>query len=175
MITDGFLEYLRAERRYSENTVSSYGRDVRRFLSDSGIDEAEFDPALVSADDVRRWIISLSEAGMSASSVNRMTSSLRALFRWLRKKGMVVGDPFLRVNHLKTPNHLPSYIPESQMHTVMDEVEEEFASDDFTEMTGALIIIVFYSTGIRLAELAGIRLGDFSSDFRELKIHGKGG
>jgi integrase/recombinase XerC len=57
----------------------------------------------------------------------------------------------------------------------MDEMEEEFASDNFTEMTGALIIIVFYSTGIRLAELAGIRLGDFSSDFRELKIHGKGG
>lgn len=173
MIIDRFLTYIRAEKRYSENTVLGYGRDIRRFFADTKIDEATFDPALVTADDIRGWIMSLSESGLAPSSVNRMMSSLRSFFRWLRKTGAVTKDPFLRIGYLRVPSRLPGYITESKMDDVVADAERT-EDDSFKARRNSLIIVLFYSTGIRLAELLDIRLRDFSDNFRELRIRGKG-
>ena len=173
MVIDRFLTYIRAEKRYSENTALSYERDIRRFFADTGIDEQAFDAALITTDDIRRWIVSLSEGGLSPASVNRMTSSLRSFFRWLRKTGAVTKDPFLRVGYQREPARLPGYITEAKMDEVVMDVEQS-AGDSFEARRNALIIVLFYSTGMRLAELLDIRLNDFSDNFRELRIRGKG-
>ncbi len=193
-----FVIHLRAERRYSEHTVQGYEHDVRRFVVDTLIaagtlpdrplhrgapceqqEEQQavenFDFRDVTPDDIRNWIVRLSEREkLSPSSVNRMTCSLRAMFRYLRKTGEVVKDPFLRIGFQKAPVRLPNYIPESKMEGVVAELEAESETDDFLLQRDSLVVLLFYSTGIRLAELAGIRLCDFSSDLRELKVHGKG-
>lgn len=175
MVIERFLTYLRAERRYSENTAINYERDLRRFFADTGIDEASFDPTLVTADDIRAWIVSLTESGLSPASVNRMTSALRSLFRWMRKTGQVATDPFLRIASQKLPSRLPGYIPEAKMDEVIALVESEADGEgDFQSRRNALIITLFYSTGIRLAELLDIRMSDFSDNFGELKVRGKG-
>ena len=173
MVIDRFLTYIRAEKRYSENTAQSYGRDIRRFFADTGLDEQSFDPELVTPDDIREWIVSLTEAGLSPVSVNRMTSSLRSFFRWLRKTGAVTKDPFLRIGFQRTPSKLPGYITEAKMDEVVEDVER---GDDgsFEAQRNSLIIVMFYSTGMRLAELLDVRLTDFSDNFRELRIRGKG-
>lgn len=173
IMVEKFIAYIRAEKRYSENTAAAYERDIRRFLADTGIDPEQFDPAQITSDDIRDWIVSLSESGLSATSVNRMTSSLRALFGWLRKTGAVTGDPFLRIGFQRTPSRLPAFVPEAKMEQVVDAAGEETAGD-FESQRNALIILLFYSTGIRLAELLNIRLNDFSSGFRELRVRGKG-
>ncbi len=169
-MVERFLTYIRAERRYSEATAIAYGRDIRRFLENLKIDECAFDPGLVTSDDIRQWIISLTESGLSAASVNRMVSSLRAFFRWMRKTGVVEGDPFLRIGQQRTPSKLPSYVPEGQMRALI----EQPAVDTFEGKRNALIIMLFYATGVRLAELAGIRCSDFSDGYSELRIVGKG-
>lgn len=175
MVIDRFLTYIRAEKRYAENTAQSYERDLRRFFADTGIDEAAFDPALVTADDIRMWIVSLTEAGLSPVSVNRMTSSLRSFFRWLRKTGAVTRDPFLRIGFQRTPSKLPGYITEAKMDEVVVDVERQQEQDgSFEAQRNALIVVLFYSTGMRLAELLDVRLDDFSDNFRELRIRGKG-
>lgn len=171
MIVEKFIAYIRAEKRYSENTAAAYERDIRRFLTDTGIDPEQF--ALITPDDIRKWIVSLSEGGLSPTSVNRMTSSLRSLFRWLRKTGAVTGDPFLRIGFQRTPSRLPGYISETKMEQVVSAAGGEVA-DDFESQRNALIILLFYSTGMRLAELLDIKMNDFSSGFRELKVRGKG-
>lgn len=173
MIVERFIAYIRSEKRYSENTVAAYERDFRRFLADTGIDPEEFDPALITSDDIRKWIVSLSESGLSATSVNRMTSSLRSLFHWLRKTGAIKGDPFLRIGFQRTPTRLPAYIPEAKMEEVVSEAGG-CSADDFESQRNALIILLFYTTGMRLAELLDIKLTDFSYGFRELKVCGKG-
>lgn len=165
-----FLTYIRAERRYSEATAVAYRRDIKRFLQFLNIDEQNFDPRLTTPDDIRKWIINLTESGLSASSVNRMTSSLRAFFRWLRKTGIVEGDPFLRIGQQRTPSKLPSYVPEAQMRALV----EQPAAENFITERNALIITLFYATGMRLAELAGVRRSDFSEGYGEVRIVGKG-
>ena len=109
---DEFLTYLRAERRYSELTVKAYGDDIRRFARFCTRDGAEpFDPARVTADDLRAWIVSLGGTEkMAARSINRKISSVKAYFRYLRKQRIVESDLFAHITALKTPQLLPSFV-----------------------------------------------------------------
>lgn len=187
MITDKFLTYLRAERRYSEHTVEAYANDIAQFLGFLGVGDAaaagmpadsespSFDPAAVTTDDIREWILDLSGRGLSATSVNRKTSSLRSFFRYLRKTGAVGTDPFRGIGYRRTPTQLPGFITESAMGEILADLEAGFASDDYSVRRDALLILLFYTTGLRLSELHAVRLGDFSDGYSELKVMGKGG
>jgi integrase/recombinase XerC len=174
---EGFVTYLEAERRYSPLTVRNYRRDVEGFIAftvERG-DVAEFHPARVTTDDIREWIVSLSEScRLSPASINRELSSVRAYFRWLRATGVVEKDPFARIRNLKTPKRLPVWIPEKQMAEITARLLEECASEDAVVRRDALIILLFYSCGIRLAELAGLGADDFAPDSNTLRVHGKG-
>ena len=99
---EGFLTYLRSEKRYSELTVRAYGDDIRQFvLFCCGVtapptpeEEADilrsFDPTLSEGNDLRSWIMHLTGTkNLSARSVNRKISSVKSLYRYLRKKGIV--------------------------------------------------------------------------------------
>ena len=205
---ENFLNYLRAEKRYSELTIRAYGNDIRQFIAFCGADEMTFEPESVTSDDVRAWIISLSEAsqvvprqgavtakrnvqegpmeeaktvskkkssarvGMKGVSVNRKISSLRAFYHFLQREGQCVQDPTRRIHNLKTPTNIPVFVEESRMGRIV-EYEKE-CSDSFISKRNALIVLFFYATGIRLAELVDIRIEDFSSGFERLKVRGKG-
>jgi integrase/recombinase XerC len=172
---DAFTTYLEAERRYSPLTVQAYRRDIGKFFEYLGVTDDEFRPALVSTDDIREWIVSLSESGrLSASSINREVSSVRSFFRWLRASGVVEKNPFLKIKALKTPKRLPVWIPEKKMEDITSYLVEQCASEDVWRRRDALIVLLFYSCGIRLAELTGIEIGDIATDFRSLRVHGKG-
>lgn len=183
MLTERFITYLRAEKRYSELTVGAYAQDIAEFSGfclrgkdgESKEQPAEPDFARVTPDDIRAWIVQLSDdQKLKPSSVNRKLSALRSLFRWLRKEGLVTRDPFLRIGFLKTPKALPVYVPEGKMQRVVEGLGEHAAPEDFTAVRNRLIVLLFYSTGIRLAELVSVDLADFSPGFKELKIRGKG-
>lgn len=172
---DGFITYLEAERRYSPGTVANYRRDVEKFFEYLGATETEFRPALVTTDDIRGWIVSLSEdRKLSPASVNREVSSVRSFFRWLRATGIVDNNPFLKIKTLKTPKRLPVWIPEKKMEEITTYLLEQCGSGDLWQRRNALIVLLFYSCGIRLAELTGIRTDDIADDFRSLRVHGKG-
>ncbi len=171
-----FLAYLAAERRYSPLTVSGYARDIERFLAHLGIAPDDFRPALVAADDIRSWIVSMGETEkLAPKTINRKISAVRSLFRWLRSTGAIERDPFLKIRSLRTPKRLPVWIPERQMEGVVDRVLELCDSADEDERTDATILLLFYSSGIRLAELVGLTRESFSDDFRTLRVVGKGG
>ena len=173
---DAFTTYLEAERRYSPYTVGNYRRDVEEFIAHLGIaDEGDFRPALVSTDDIRSWIVALSDSRrLSPVTVNAKLSSVRSLFRWLRATGVIEKDPCFGVPRLRTPKRLPVWIPEKQMEEITAHLFEQCSSDDPAERRGALIVLLFYSCGVRLAELVGLRAGDIAGDFRSLRVHGKG-
>ncbi len=173
---EAFATYLEAERRYSSATVSSYRRDVEDFVAHLGIeDPRDFRPALVTTDDIRSWIVSLSEERrLSPATINRTLSAVRSFFRWMRASGVVEGDPFRGIRTLRAPKRLPVWIPEKKMGEVTGHLLEQCASDDPAVRQGALIVLLFYSCGIRLAELTGIDAGDISDDFLSLRVHGKG-
>ena len=183
-----FLTYLRTERRYSELTVKAYGDDLRQFVlfclhgkasdeepvsSESEEVMKSFDPRGVTADDLRAWIVSLTgEKKLSARSVNRKISAVKAYFRYLRKEHVVEKDLFTRISALKTSGRLPVFVEESRMYRIVESLLQP--TDDFETERDAVVVLLFYATGIRLAELTGIRLDDFSPDYTVLKVRGKG-
>ena len=190
-MVEGFVNYLRVERRYSERTVVRYRRDVERFIVDvsgtlvpaeadlvsaeGGVPSAGggFDPALVTPDDIRSWIASLvRDQKLKPVTVNGMISSLRAWFRYLRKQGVVKSDPFLKIGFLKAPKRLPTFVPENKINNVLEHLGEN--GEPLLAARDTLIVLLFYATGIRLAELVGIDRGDISADLTQLKVRGKG-
>lgn len=173
MLAD-FIRYLSAERRYSALTVRNYRRDIERFMEWLDTDDARFDPAAVTSDQIREWIVERSERdGLDARSINREISSLRTLFRWLLSKGLVERDIVRQIRSLRTSRRLPSFVPESRMTLLVRDCET--GSDDFVTERNSLIVLMFYACGLRLSELIGIDLGDISDDYATLRIRGKGG
>lgn len=191
---EAFLHYLLSEKRYSALTVRAYGDDIRQFMlfclkenphsrtnegrgereshAESSADPAEgFDPALVQADDLRAWIMELSGEQRHATTINRKISSVKSFFHYLRAREIVRGDLFTKITALRTPKRLPSFVEQSRMQRLSASLRE--ASDDFLTERDALIVLLFYATGIRLAELRDIRVGDFSEGFTRLKVRGK--
>ncbi|MCC8035553.1 MAG: tyrosine-type recombinase/integrase [Rikenellaceae bacterium] len=181
MYTEDFLNHIRAEKRYSPHTVAAYSRDLAdfgAFLTGATL-PASLDPSGITTEDVREWIADLSERGLSARTVNRMVSALRSYFKYLRLRDIVEKDPLLRIKSLKTPKRLPSYIPETSAVKLfggnMPPRGGEPGADGFIYDRDELIALLFYSTGIRLAELKDIRAEDFGAGFSELRVRGKGG
>ncbi len=175
-LTDGaFVTYLEAERRYSPHTVGAYRRDIEEFIEHLGLAPEDFRPGLVTTDDIRSWIVAMSDKRkLSSASVNRAVSSVRSLFRWLRATGRVEKNPFLKIPMLRAPKRLPVWIPEKKMSEITAHLLEQCDSQDFVERRNSLIVLLFYSCGIRLAELTGMGAEDIADDFRSLRVHGKG-
>ncbi len=169
-----FISYLEAERRYSPLTVRNYRRDIDRFFDWLDTDEERFDPQAVDIDQIREWIIHRSESGrLSGASLNREISSLRSLFRWLRKTGRLDKDIMQPILSMKTSHRLPTFVPESRMTKIVEERNPD--CDDFSRERDSLMVLLFYTCGLRLAELIGINRDDFSEDYTSLRVRGKGG
>lgn len=170
---DRFIRYLEAERRYSPLTVRNYRRDIERFFGWLGFDAETDDLHRISTEDIREWMIHRTEHDkVNAASMNREISSLRALFHWLQSKGLIDRNVVKPIASLRTAHRLPAFVPESRMATVVENCEK--ASDDFIRERDALVILLFYTCGLRLAELVAANRSDFAEDYSSLRVRGKG-
>ncbi len=170
---DRFIRYLQAQRRYSPLTVRNYRRDIERFVAWLGFTWEGFDPARVTTDDIRNWVVHRTdEEHLSPASMNRELASLRSLFRYLRQTDAVARDVCRAVPTLRTSRHLPAFVPESRMGGIVDDCET--TTDDFTTERDTLIVLLLYTCGLRLAELVAIDRDALSDDCRSLTVRGKG-
>ncbi len=168
-----FISYLEAERRYSPLTVRNYRRDILGFVAWLGLTPEEFDPAAVTAEQIRRRIIFRTEHDhLSPQSMNRELSSLRAFFHWLLREGVIHKDLFQQIPSLRTAHRLPAFVPVSRMTELVDECD--VSQQDVERERDSLIILMLYTCGLRLSELISIDRGDFSHDYTSLKVCGKG-
>lgn len=168
-----FIHYLAAERRYSPLTLRNYERDLTQFFDWLGVTDETFDPKAITEECLRQWILHRSETTrLSAASLNREVSTLRSFCHWLHRNGLTERDASLRISSLKTPKRLPVFVPESRMTGIVRDCETE--SDRFETERNALVILLFYACGLRLAELIGIDRDDFTDDYRSLRVLGKG-
>ena len=174
-LIDRFLQWLEAERRYSPLTVRNYRRDIGDFLSWRGVTCDSFVPRDIMREDVEEWIIYLSdERKLKATSVNRTVASLRTLWRWLMHHGHVERDVVSMIRSTKTPRRLPVFVPDSRMTEVIDGIKEDLRSGDFVRVRDAVVVVLFYTSGMRLAELHQVNVGDISADFSHIRVLGKG-
>lgn len=176
---DAFISYIQAERRYSALTVRNYRHDLETFAAwcaeRIGVDVESVDLCKVSFEDIREWIIyRMDHDKIGAASMNRELSSLRSFYRYLRHHNHISHDIFNRISSLRTARKLPNFVPESRMADLLDNIREKSTDHTLREQRDALIIALFYSCGIRLAELRGINIGDFSDNYSVLRVRGKG-
>ena len=164
---DKFTSYLQFEKRYSEHTVLAYGQDLNAFVEFAEVKKiSEF--ADLSSAFIRSWIVYLIEGGMKNKSVNRKLASLRTFYKWMRKEGLIDHSPMTKVHGPKNEKHLPVFAKESEL--LPSKIEELF-SDDYSGKRDALMLELFYQTGIRLSELIGLTLKDIQGN--QIKVLGK--
>lgn len=184
-IIDRFTAYIEGERRYSPLTVRNYRRDIAAFAAwgeseAAGGDTAAaatagFDLCRVRGEDVRAWVMHLSDTGrMNNASINRCVASLRSLYRYLRREGIVHADPFAALTPLRTSRRLPRFVPEDDMSRVVQSVLDRLGDDDARQRRDALMVLVLYACGLRLAELTGLDRDDIVNSGSALRVHGKG-
>lgn len=170
LLTDSFLDYLRYERNYSDDTVKAYGEDIRQFQEFGGDDVGLQSPSEVVVDVVREWMIHLMNLGYATTSVNRKLSSLRSYYKYLLRKGEVKVDPLRKITGPKNKKNLPVFVKESEMNRLLD--DEDFG-EGFEGCRDHLVIAMFYATGMRLSELIGLDDGDVDFAASVIKVTGK--
>jgi integrase/recombinase XerC len=165
-----FTDYLLLEKKYSSHTVAAYTKDIERFF-DFVSKEYDLNSLLtVNYSMVRSWIVYLVDTGISNSSINRKISSLKTYYKFLLKTKQISQTPLAKHRALKVAKKVQ--IPFSQ--TEVEDVFELFDhANDFETLRDKLMVELFYSTGIRRAELIGLKLSDVSEVQKTIKVLGK--
>ena len=178
MIYEGFVRFLKFEKRYSSHTVTSYLNDVNQFMAFlqstySFQIECEHDYVKINTKQVRNWVVSLVEDKQQASSIKRKVSALKTFFKTLQINGIIKNNPADKISTPKIPERLPKFISEKSI-TQLYENKVELFEDTYDGQLQFIIIELLYGTGIRRDELINIKLTDINWAKKELKILGKG-
>ena len=171
LMIEDFLDYLRYERNRSDLTVSNYERSLRDFESYFKNRESHLSWESVDSDLIRDWMESMMDKGDMASTVDNRLSAMRSFFRFALSRGLVASDPAHSVRGPKKKKPLPQFVREDDMDRLMD--LPEMWSDSYKDVRARTIILLFYTTGIRLAELIGLNDQDVDFVNRQLKVTGK--
>lgn len=171
MVISEFLDYIKYELCRSEKTVEGYAEDLESFEAYFQDLPGQLSWETVDSDVVRNWVESMMDKGNTATSVNRRLSALHSFFRFALARNMVEKDPSHGVRGPKKVKPLPVFLKEDQMDELLD---RQRWGDGYADVLARTVIVTFYETGMRLAEL--VALNDESVRFvnREIKVTGKG-
>ncbi|MGN0220842.1 MAG: tyrosine recombinase XerC [Prevotella sp.] len=166
-----FLNYLCSEKNYSPRTIESYRSDLETFEEYFEMLDSQLSWETIDSDVVRGWMEHMMDGGNAASTVNRRLSALRSLYRFALTRDMVKRNPAHLIRGPKKAKLLPQFVRESDMDRLLD--GEGMWNGTFEDMRARTILMMFYETGIRLAEL--VSLDDGAVDFMEaqIKVTGK--
>jgi len=169
MTIESFLRYLQYEKNYSSHTVESYENDLYQFKQ-FVFGEETLDPVKIDAVWIRRWMVSLMEEGYSPLSVNRKLSSLKSFFKYLCKYKYIETSPVKDLHGPKTTKPLPYFVKDLDMSKLLSDWD---GADAFEGERDKAILDVFYTTGIRCAELVGLKNEDVDFQAKLIKVTGK--
>lgn len=174
-----FLAYLELEKRYSPHTVLAYRVDLEQFFGYLQCTYGDISLTEVRYFHIQSWLVTgLAPAGKSATAVTirRKISTLKSFFKYAVRKQLLEQSPMAKVSSPKIGKRLPVFVEEKGMQ----QLEENAAagkpvfSDDFKGATARLILDLLYQTGMRRAELIGLKMQQVDTGNRQLKILGKG-
>jgi integrase/recombinase XerC len=169
-MTDRFLRYITYERRYSQHTLTAYQTDLAQFEQFLAENHSEIKIEQAQHLHIRGWILHLIEVKTSARSVNRKLATLRSLYKFLRKQGLLDKDPMVRIQALKTSKNLPQFVQEAEMDNLLDRFP---FTEDFYGLRDRLVLELLYGLGIRQAELITMRTEDVKLAEATVKVLGK--
>ena len=168
-IIEAFLDHLRFERHLSPNTVEAYRGDLgglARFQGRGGVDLLAITHA-----GLRRWLAQLATLGYARTTVGRRAAAARTFFAWALRRGLIEADPAALLAHPAGASRLPSVLKASEAEALTTAP----APTDAVGLRDRAALELLYGSGIRVAELCALDLGDVDLDRRRLRVLGKGG
>lgn len=168
---NGFLDYISAEKRYSEHTLKAYTTDLTQFVDFVKSSYNEDNLIKVNSVMVRSWVIELMDNEQMARSVNRKLSSLKSFYRYLLREGLISINPMTKVLSPKVKSRLPGFVDQEVMRELLS---NELFEDSLSGKRDRLVIMLLYYTGMRRSELIGLRASFYDEYNRTLKVLGKG-
>ena len=171
---DHFLAWIEVEKRYSPETLRGYQIDLTqfcKFLSNYDL-ECLNKPNQINRGVIRSFLGYLSgELNQQPRSVARKLAALKSFFKYMHREGVVTLNIAAYVHTPKLPGVIPSYLSENQIVAVLDKLG---ASDSWMGKRDLAIVELFYSTGMRISELAGLKTGDLNIQKSTVTVLGKG-
>lgn len=159
-IISQYLEYLEIEKGLAQNTIDAYRRDLYSFAENCDSELNKIDRL-----NINTYIRSLKEKKLAPTTVIRRVASLRGFFKWATSMSLLEKNPASTLEQPKVPQRLPKVIS-------LKEIEEILHSD--LEPLQALIIELLYSCGLRVSELANLKLNDIDKSSKYVRCFGKG-
>ena len=197
-----FVDYLKFEKRFSKHTVRAYEDDLVQFFDYLEVQFGQTGLKQIEGTYIRSWLASLKDAGMSSRSLNRKISTLKSFFRFQLRQEEIEKSPMTNVVSPKPEKRLPLFVKEQEIEAVFhsetekankDEgekhfdanidgvepgAEEKFAEgneeDAWDKLTRLLSVKLLYMTGMRSAELVGLKESSVDYGYRHIKVLGKG-
>lgn len=168
---DQYLQHLALQKRYSSHTVISYQNDLTDFKDFIEEHYPDVQITEIHLPMMKSWLASLKARNMEARTVNRKISALKSFYKFLMRMNFLKDNPAATLVTLRTKKALPAFVEEKQMAQLLD---RSFFPEGFKGDTCFLIIVLFYTTGIRVSELVGLRETDFDYSGYSIKVLGKG-
>jgi integrase/recombinase XerC len=165
-----FLEYLFLEKGYSKHTITAYKTDLTAFKYFCELTCDQYDLRTIEYTQVRNWIVSLVNANISNTSINRKVSSLKSFYKFLQKTDLREDNPLSKHRALKLAKKVQVPFTAREIDAVIQNISKE---QDFDSLRNKLIVELLYSTGIRRAELINMKEVDVNISDRTIKVLGK--
>jgi integrase/recombinase XerC len=170
-----FLDHLVRNRNVSAHTARAYEIDLMQFLHHAatigGVKPRDVQPAALDRAAVRSFLAEVHAAGLSRATAARKLAAIRTFLRYLRREELVEGDPGSLVATPKREVRMPAHLSEKEMAVLL----EMPSTEDPLGRRDRAILELFYASGLRLSELAGLDVDDVNLRARMARVLGKGG
>jgi len=165
---ENFFVYLKNERGLSARTLAAYQRDLDLLLQYLEAEEIDR-PTEVTQHHIRAFIAQRHRQGLGGKSLQRLLSAVRSLFRWMLREGLAEHNPATPVRAPKSPRHLPATLDADSIGQLL-----EIPCDTPLAIRDKAIMELFYSSGLRLSELASLRWDQLDLASGMVTVTGKG-
>ncbi len=173
-LIEEYISFLKIERGLSINTVSSYYLDLMKFYKYAAVEKADFKtlPPMFFQD----FLGYLAEDGLNGKTRARFYSSVKGFYKFLFKRRIISEFPFRDIEYPFVAKKLPDFLTKEEIKRILsvDFKKHGKGGADFENIRNKAILELLYSSGLRISELADIKLENFNFDMNFIRVRGKG-
>ncbi len=165
-----YFNYLLIERGMAQNTLESYGRDLRRFVSFIQVKGKINDIKDVTPETIVEYLTNIRNEGLTANSMNRALAALRGFYKHLLREKIIVQNPLANIELAKVWMKLPDTISKEEMKTILAQPGDQ----SIAAIRNTAMLELLYATGIRVSELINLTMNSVNWQVGFLIVMGKG-
>jgi len=165
-----YLNYLLIERGISQNTLESYGRDLRRFLLFVQEEKKLADVHAVTPEVIVGHLVRIKDEGLAANSMNRSLAALRGFYKYLLREKIIKENPLANIELAKVWMKLPDTISKEEMKSILAQP----GTQSVAAIRNTAMMELLYATGIRVSELINLTMNSFNWQVGFVVVMGKG-